>query len=134
MQKENHVLLFLCGMVRVGRDLYKLRGFLGGRGNEREAICAKVETEKNRRRKKALEEFNSSKRRMRMEKIFRDIAVAINSNFGEEHGFPADFIRAKVDNRGHLCFYFGSRDIEIDENGKVVGSGSGLSCWKIEHP
>ena len=67
------------------------------------------------------------------EKILKDIAIAINSNFTEDFGFPDGFIRATVNLHGNLCLFIGSRDIEMNPNGKVVGSGSGSECWKIEH-
>jgi len=60
------------------------------------------------------------------------IAVALNQEFKEPFGIPEGFVRANMTDRNTLKIFIGPRDIEIDENGKVVGAGTALECWKIE--
>lgn len=67
------------------------------------------------------------------------LAKILNSNFSPPF-MPKDYVRAKANNRGELALYIGNRDVSIDKDGKVTGSGSLLvGGWKkpektYDHP
>jgi len=60
------------------------------------------------------------------------LVVAINQGFGKPF-LPEGFVQARLKQNGNISIAIGPRDIEISPEGKNVGGGTALECWKIEH-
>lgn len=54
----------------------------------------------------------------------------INEQFTKSFGFPDDFVKAKINKQGDLCLRIGWRDIQVGNDGVLIGSGSDLELMK----
>lgn len=63
-------------------------------------------------------------------KVLEKLADQINKNFTEDFGFPKDFVCAKVADDGCFSLRIGDRDIQVTENGSLVGTGTDINLMQ----
>lgn len=55
------------------------------------------------------------------------LAENINRCFTPAFGFPEDFVRARVNEKGDFFLYIGIRDLQVRSDGSFTGQGTDLT-------
>lgn len=64
---------------------------------------------------------------------YQKLAEVMNKEFGAPF-LPEDHVRACVKDNGNFVLIIGRRDIELNSNGVIVGSGTFLKEPKVDEP